>query len=122
MSVRSSGSGVSTQPLAQTSSSRSRSKLVIVVGSANSSNSRRLVELAERNGTTAYLVDRASDVLVEWLDGVEVVGLTAGASAPPVLVDEVISRIAALGPVEVVEHEVTRENVRFTLPAAVRQL
>jgi 4-hydroxy-3-methylbut-2-en-1-yl diphosphate reductase len=96
--------------------------LVIVVGSANSSNSRRLVELAERNGTTAYLVDRASDVLVEWLDGVEVVGLTAGASAPPVLVDEVISRIAALGPVEVVEHEVTRENVRFTLPAAVRQL
>ncbi|MGW6276868.1 4-hydroxy-3-methylbut-2-enyl diphosphate reductase [Kribbella sp. NPDC055071] len=95
--------------------------LVIVVGSENSSNSQRLVELAERNGTTAYLVDRASDVLVEWLDGVRVVGLTAGASAPPVLVDEVIERIASLGPVEVVEHEVTRETVRFTLPPAVRQ-
>lgn len=95
--------------------------LVLVVGSRNSSNSRRLVELAERNGTRAQLVDSAVDVRREWLDGVSVVGLTAGASAPPVLVDELIEWIASLGPVEVVEREVTRETVRFTLPVEVRQ-
>jgi 4-hydroxy-3-methylbut-2-en-1-yl diphosphate reductase len=95
--------------------------LVLVVGSRNSSNSRRLVELAERNGTPAHLVDSAADVRREWLDGAYVVGLTAGASAPPVLVDEVIEWIASLGPVEVVEREVTRETVRFTLPVEVRQ-
>ncbi|WP_405056676.1 4-hydroxy-3-methylbut-2-enyl diphosphate reductase [Kribbella sp. NBC_01505] len=95
--------------------------LVLVVGSANSSNSVRLVELAERNGTTAYLVDSADDVPDSWFDGVRVVGVTAGASAPPELVNEVIERIASLGPVEVIEHEVTRETVRFTLPPAVRQ-
>ncbi|MFK4088128.1 4-hydroxy-3-methylbut-2-enyl diphosphate reductase [Kribbella sp. NPDC020789] len=95
--------------------------LILVVGSANSSNSVRLVELAERNGTTAYLVDRAEDVAVSWFDGVRVVGLTAGASAPPEVVHEVIERIASWGPVTVIEREVTRETVRFTLPAAVRQ-
>jgi 4-hydroxy-3-methylbut-2-enyl diphosphate reductase len=95
--------------------------LVLVVGSRNSSNSRRLVELAERNGTPAHLVDSAADVRREWLDGARVVGLTAGASAPPVLVDAVIEWIASLGPVEVVEREVTRETVRFTLPVEVRQ-
>jgi 4-hydroxy-3-methylbut-2-enyl diphosphate reductase len=96
-------------------------QLVIVVGSANSSNSRRLVEIARRAGTTAYLVDRAGDVPPAWLDGVDVVGLTAGASAPPVLVEEVIERIGEFGPIEVVEHEVTRETVRFTLPPEVRR-
>ncbi|MFF0269798.1 4-hydroxy-3-methylbut-2-enyl diphosphate reductase [Kribbella sp. NPDC004536] len=97
-----------------------RAELVIVVGSANSSNSRRLVELATRAGTTAYLVDSAADVPPDWLDGVKVIGLTAGASAPPVLVDEVIDRIREFGPVDVIEHEVTRETVRFTLPSEVR--
>ncbi|TCO40501.1 4-hydroxy-3-methylbut-2-enyl diphosphate reductase [Kribbella antiqua] len=92
--------------------------LVLVVGSANSSNSKRLVELAVRNGTTAYLIDDVNDVQDVWLEGVEVVALTAGASAPPALVDEVIAR---LDPGEVIEREVTRETVRFTLPAAVRQ-
>lgn len=95
--------------------------LVLVVGSRNSSNSRRLVELALRNGTPAYLVDGVDDVHMDWLAGVQVVGLTAGASAPPVLVDEVIEWIASLGPVEVVERAVAEETVRFTLPAAVRQ-
>ncbi|MEU4195347.1 4-hydroxy-3-methylbut-2-enyl diphosphate reductase [Kribbella sp. NPDC026611] len=97
-----------------------QAELVIVVGSANSSNSRRLVEVAQRTGTTAYLVDRATDVPVEWLEGVSVVGLTAGASAPPALVHAVIERIAELGPIRIVEHEVTRETLRFTLPPEVR--
>ncbi|GAB3456252.1 4-hydroxy-3-methylbut-2-enyl diphosphate reductase [Actinophytocola sediminis] len=91
--------------------------LVLVVGSANSSNSVRLVELARRGGTPAYLVDDASAIRPEWMAGVRVVGLTAGASAPPRLVDEVI---AALGAVEVVEHVAATETVHFTLPLAVR--
>jgi 4-hydroxy-3-methylbut-2-en-1-yl diphosphate reductase len=91
--------------------------LVLVVGSANSSNSVRLVELARRGGTPAYLIDDSSDIEPEWLDGAAVVGLTAGASAPPGLVDEVL---AALEPVTVIERKTATELVRFTLPAAVR--
>ncbi|TDV52159.1 4-hydroxy-3-methylbut-2-enyl diphosphate reductase [Actinophytocola oryzae] len=91
--------------------------LVLVVGSSNSSNSVRLVELAKRAGTPAYLIDDASEIRPEWLTGVRTVGLTAGASAPPGLVDEVV---AALGPVTVLEREFTTESIRFTLPAAVR--
>ncbi|MEV8378985.1 4-hydroxy-3-methylbut-2-enyl diphosphate reductase [Kribbella sp. NPDC056861] len=95
--------------------------LVLVVGSANSSNSVRLAELARRHGTTAYLIDGPDDIEAEWLDQAAVIGLTAGASAPPVLVQSVIDTIALLGPVEVVEREVARETVRFHLPAAVKQ-
>jgi 4-hydroxy-3-methylbut-2-enyl diphosphate reductase len=91
--------------------------LVLVVGSANSSNSVRLVELARRAGTPAYLIDDARDIRPEWLDGVRTVGLTAGASAPPRLVDEVV---AALGAVTVLERETATETIRFTLPAEVR--
>ncbi|MFL6120731.1 4-hydroxy-3-methylbut-2-enyl diphosphate reductase [Actinophytocola sp.] len=91
--------------------------LVLVVGSANSSNSVRLVELARRTGTPAHLIDDVGDIEPEWLDGVRTVGLTAGASAPPRLVDEVV---AALGPVTVLEHRTATESIRFTLPAAVR--
>jgi 4-hydroxy-3-methylbut-2-enyl diphosphate reductase len=91
--------------------------LVLVIGSTNSSNSVRLVELARRAGTTAYLIDDAGDIQPEWLAGVRTVGLTAGASAPPRLVDEVLQ---ALGPGTVVERETTTESIRFTLPAAVR--
>ncbi len=97
------------------------SDLVLVVGSTNSSNSVRLVELAHRRGTPSYLIDDPSDIQPEWLDGVGVVGLTAGASAPPRLVDAVIAALAQLGPVTVVERETTRETVHFTLPAAVRR-
>jgi 4-hydroxy-3-methylbut-2-enyl diphosphate reductase len=92
--------------------------LVLVIGSTNSSNSLRLVELARRAGTPAYLIDDASDIRPEWLEGVRTVGLTAGASAPPRLVDEVV---ALLGPGTVTERETATESIRFTLPTAVRQ-
>ena len=91
--------------------------LVLVVGSANSSNSVRLVELARRAGTPAHLIDDAGDIRPEWLDGVRTVGLTAGASAPPRLVEEVV---AALGPVTVLQRRTATESIRFTLPPAVR--
>jgi 4-hydroxy-3-methylbut-2-enyl diphosphate reductase len=97
------------------------SDLVLVVGSKNSSNSLRLVELAQRHGIPSYLVDDPADIRAEWLDGVEVVGVTAGASAPPRLVDAVIAALIRLGPVTVVEREITRENIRFTLPPVVRR-
>jgi 4-hydroxy-3-methylbut-2-en-1-yl diphosphate reductase len=97
------------------------SDLVLVVGSMNSSNSLRLVELARRHNTPSYLIDGPSDIRPEWLDGVRVVGLSAGASAPPRLVDAVIVALAELGPVTVVEHETTRETVHFTLPSPVRR-
>jgi 4-hydroxy-3-methylbut-2-en-1-yl diphosphate reductase len=97
------------------------SDLVLVVGSANSSNSVRLVELARRHNTPSYLIDDPSDIQPEWLDGVGVVGLTAGASAPPRLINTVILALAELGPLTVVEHETTRETVYFTLPATVRR-
>jgi 4-hydroxy-3-methylbut-2-en-1-yl diphosphate reductase len=98
-----------------------QSDLVLVVGSKNSSNSLRLVELAQRRGIPSYLIDDPGDIRAEWLDGVEVVGVTAGASAPPRLVDAVIAALAELGPVTVVEREITRENIRFTLPSVVRR-
>jgi 4-hydroxy-3-methylbut-2-en-1-yl diphosphate reductase len=91
--------------------------LVLVIGSANSSNSVRLVELAKRTGTPAYLIDDAGDIRPEWLTGVRTVGLTAGASAPPHLVDDVV---AALGPDVVLTRETTIEDIHFTLPSAVR--
>jgi 4-hydroxy-3-methylbut-2-enyl diphosphate reductase len=97
------------------------SDLVFVVGSTNSSNSVRLVELAHRHGTPSYLIDEPGDIRPEWLNGVGVVGLTAGASAPPRLVEAVIAALAELGPVTVVERETTRETVHFALPAAVRR-
>ncbi|MEU5693021.1 4-hydroxy-3-methylbut-2-enyl diphosphate reductase [Actinosynnema sp. NPDC020468] len=91
--------------------------LVLVVGSANSSNSVRLVELARRNGVPAHLVDDASDIRPEWLEGVRTVGLTAGASAPPRLVDEVVEELGAR---DVQVRETARETIQFTLPGAVR--
>jgi 4-hydroxy-3-methylbut-2-enyl diphosphate reductase len=97
------------------------SDLVLVIGSTNSSNSVRLVELARRRDTPSYLIDDAGDIRPEWLDGVHVVGLTAGASAPPQLVDAVIAALKQLGPVTVVERETTRETVHFTLPSSVRR-
>jgi 4-hydroxy-3-methylbut-2-enyl diphosphate reductase len=95
------------------------SDVVIVVGSANSSNSLRLVEVVERLGTPAHLVDAATDVLPEWLENARTVGITAGASAPPHLVDEVIGMLRALGPVELDERIFTDEDIKFTLPKGV---
>ncbi len=97
------------------------SELVLVVGSSNSSNSVRLVELARRHRTPAHLIDGPDDIDPAWLDGVRVVGLTAGASAPPRLVDAVIAALAGLGPLTVVERETTREHAHFTLPITVRR-
>ena len=94
--------------------------LVLVVGSRNSSNSNRLVELARRLGTRAHLVDDASDVDLAWLAGTSTVAVTAGASAPTTLVDGVVDALASLGPLGVEEREVTREDIRFTLPKEVR--
>ncbi|WP_430784706.1 4-hydroxy-3-methylbut-2-enyl diphosphate reductase [Actinoplanes sp. G11-F43] len=91
--------------------------LVLVVGSANSSNSVRLVEVARRHGAPAHLIEDAGEIRPEWLEGVATVGLTAGASAPPHLVDEVIT---ALRPDRVTEHRVTEETVTFMLPPTLR--
>ena len=90
--------------------------VVIVVGSPTSSNSNRLRELAERLGTPAYMVDAAEDLKPEWLDGRDRVGLTAGASAPDVLVQAVISQLRALGATSVRSLAGVEEHVRFPLP------
>jgi len=90
------------------------------VGSANSSNSNRLRELAERLGSDAYLIDNASQIRPEWLVGCVAVGVTAGASAPEVLVDEVIERLRTLGCDEVVNAEGREETVMFSLPRELR--
>jgi len=94
--------------------------LVLVVGSANSSNSRRLVEVAERGGTAAYLVDGVEQVNLGWLREAHTIGLSAGASAPHKLVDELVTALGGLGRLEVTERAVTTETVRFTLPKEVR--
>jgi 4-hydroxy-3-methylbut-2-enyl diphosphate reductase len=93
--------------------------LVLVVGSANSSNSVRLVEVAERDGVEAHLVEDAGEVDLAWLAAARTVGITAGASAPPHLVDDVVAGITGLGPVTVRESDVVAENVQFTLPKEV---
>ena len=94
--------------------------LVLVVGSVNSSNSNRLRELAEREGAKAYLLDQASDLDSGWFDGVTSVGVTAGASAPEVLVQGVIERLKALGGQSVEELDGRPENITFNLPKELR--
>ena len=94
--------------------------LLIVVGSPTSSNSNRLRELAERLGTTAYMVDNAGELQEAWFEGVQRVGLTAGASAPEVLVKEVIDRIKALGAVAVRRMDGIEETIKFPLPKGLR--
>ncbi len=96
------------------------SELVLVVGSQNSSNSQRLVETALRSGAAAHLVDGVDDVDLSWLAGVRTVGLTAGASAPPHLVDDLVQALSGLGAVTQEHREVTTETIRFTLPKEVR--
>jgi 4-hydroxy-3-methylbut-2-enyl diphosphate reductase len=94
--------------------------LVLVAGSANSSNSLRLVETARRAGTPAHLIDGPSDIELSWLAGVSTIGLTAGASAPPAVVNNIVAALSGLGPVEVGERVITTENIRFSLPKEVR--
>lgn len=93
--------------------------VLIVIGSTNSSNSKRLVEVSEAAGTPAHLVDDATGVLPEWLAGAHTVGITAGASAPPHLVDEFVATLRALGPVDVDERVTTQEDLTFSLPKGV---
>ena len=95
--------------------------LVLVVGSRNSSNSNRLVEVSENLGTKSYLIDKAQDINVAWLEGVDKVAITAGASAPEVLVQEVVAYLQGKGYGDVDEVEVMPENVRFGLPPEIVQ-
>ncbi|HEX6572551.1 MAG TPA: 4-hydroxy-3-methylbut-2-enyl diphosphate reductase, partial [Steroidobacteraceae bacterium] len=94
--------------------------VVIVVGSPTSSNSNRLRELADRLGKPAYMVDDASGLQAEWFEGAQRVGLTAGASAPDVLVQQVIARLRELGALSVRHLEGVRETVRFPLPKGLK--
>lgn len=94
--------------------------LLIVVGSKNSSNSNRLRELAEKTGTQSYLVDTAADVEATWFDGVTKVAVTAGASAPEVLVQQVVNAIATLAPSAITEVEGRKEDTVFAVPAELR--
>ncbi|MDO8413795.1 MAG: 4-hydroxy-3-methylbut-2-enyl diphosphate reductase [Gallionellaceae bacterium] len=93
--------------------------VVIVVGSPNSSNSNRLREVADHRKVPAYLVDNASEVQAEWLSGKSHVGITAGASAPEVLVQDVIARLRKMGASSVHELQGISENVVFPLPKAL---
>jgi 4-hydroxy-3-methylbut-2-enyl diphosphate reductase len=93
------------------------SDLILVVGARNSSNSNRLREIGEEAGVPSYLVADGGDVDPAWLHRVEVIGLTAGASAPEVLVEDVIESIRRAGPVEVSVLPGIEENINFRLPA-----
>ncbi|GLX81786.1 4-hydroxy-3-methylbut-2-enyl diphosphate reductase [Thalassotalea eurytherma] len=94
--------------------------LLLVVGAKNSSNSNRLRELAEKMGTTAYLIDTADNIELDWLVDVTKVGVTAGASAPDVLVKQVIEKLKEHGGKEVIEHPGREENIVFAVPAELR--
>ncbi len=96
------------------------SELLLVVGSPNSSNSNRLRELGERMGAKAYLIDNAEEIQKEWLDGVESIGITAGASAPEVLVESVVDRLKEWGGEVPEELQGQEENVVFSLPKELR--
>ena len=94
--------------------------LVLVVGSPNSSNSNRLRELAERKGCQAHLIDAAQDIQPQWLEGVKTIGITAGAAAPEVLVQDVIARLCELGATTPIELDGRPENITFSLPRELR--
>jgi 4-hydroxy-3-methylbut-2-enyl diphosphate reductase len=95
--------------------------LVLVIGSKNSSNSNRLVDVARDLGTASYLIDGADQVQEEWLEGARVVGISSGASAPEELVEALVAFFRARGTTDVSEFEVLREDVRFMLPKQIRQ-
>jgi len=97
----------------------SEADLLLVVGSDNSSNSKRLVEVARSLGTQSHLIENSKAILPEWLQGVKTVALTAGASAPECLVEETINYLVQLGFTDMKELEVMPENVRFGLPPEI---
>jgi 4-hydroxy-3-methylbut-2-enyl diphosphate reductase len=94
--------------------------LVLVVGSPNSSNSNRLRELAQRMGSEAYLIDHAGEIRDNWFDGKKSIGVTAGASAPEILVKEVIERLRQIGGGEPVEMQGVEENIVFSMPRELK--
>lgn len=94
--------------------------IVLVVGSKNSSNSNRLAELARRNSKQAYLIDFASDIQEEWLINAHIVGVTAGASAPDILVQQVITHLKSLGCTTLIETNGSLENITFEIPKELR--
>lgn len=94
--------------------------IVLVVGSPNSSNSNRLKELAERKGTKAYLIDGAEDLKQDWFQATNTIGITAGASAPEVLVQEVIKQLQTWGVANTVELDGQLENITFSMPKELR--
>lgn len=96
--------------------------LLLVVGAANSSNSNRLRELGERAGVESHLITRASDIPDSWLNNKKTVGVTAGASAPEVLVQEVIDRLKAAGGETAVEYDGIEETVSFSIPKELRRM
>src|SRR3712207_2943231 len=95
--------------------------LVLVIGSQNSSNSQRLVDVARDYGADAHLIDNEAQVRDEWLEGARVVGITSGASAPEELVQRLVAFFLDRGTTDVAEFEVMREDVRFMLPKTIRQ-
>ncbi len=99
---------------------RERVDVLLVIGSQNSSNSKRLVEVSVAAGTPAYLVDDESEISPDWLEGAEVVGVTSGASAPEWLVERVLDWLRARGAAEVEEVRTIEEHMAFSLPAGVR--
>lgn len=97
-----------------------KADLLLVVGAKNSSNSNRLRELAEKMGCTAYLIDTADDIQADWLVGINKIAVTAGASAPEVLVQQVVKALQSSGGQVVVEHPGREENIVFAIPAELR--
>ena len=95
-------------------------EMLLVIGSKNSSNSNRLREIAENNNKPAYLIDGASDIDIEWLRGITSVGVTAGASAPEVLVKEVVDYLLDNGADEIIEVSGANESVHFPIPTTLR--
>ena len=96
------------------------SEILIVIGSKNSSNSNRLKEIADNQGKPSYLIDSSDDIDEQWLDNINSVGITAGASAPEVLVQEVVSFLVSQGGDEIIEVEGAREDVNFPVPASLK--
>ena len=96
------------------------SEILIVIGSKNSSNSNRLKEIADNQGKPAYLIDSSDDIDEQWLDNINSVGITAGASAPEILVQDVVSFLMSHGGVEIIEVEGAKEDVNFPVPASLK--
>ena len=99
----------------------SQSDLLLVVGSPNSSNSNRLRELSERMGTPAYLIDNAEQIDPRWLENVGRIGVTAGASAPEVLVKGVITKLQTMGAAVPEELQGREETITFSMPKELRE-